>query len=426
MDLFESNRTQNMPLAERMRCTSLEDFIGQEHIVGKGSLLRRAIQADRLGSCIFYGPPGVGKTTLANIIANTTNSNYVYLNAVSSGVADAKKVIDEAKQNLSYYGKKTYLLLDECHRWSKAQSDCVLSAIEKGEIIFIGSTTENPYISMTKAIVSRCRIFEFRPHTNEDIKKGVNKALEDKKRGFGNYNVVCDDKVIDHLCYISNGDLRVALNSLELAVLTTNPDESGQIHLTADIIAQSTQKPVLSVDESDYYDMISAFCKSLRGSDPNAAVFYALRLINAGCDPMLIARRLVVHSAEDVGLADPNALNIATNAMYALEKIGIPEARIPLVEAIIYVCKAPKSNSVVKALYSADAVAQEGHNKVPNYLRDGNYKTEKIVGYKYPHDYGGYVTQQYLPDDLKDMIFYVPSENGDEKDYKGLWHQPTK
>jgi putative ATPase len=421
MDLFESNRNKGMPLAERMRCTSLDDFIGQEQIVGKGSLLRRAIQADRLGSCIFYGPPGVGKTTLANIIANSTNSNYVYLNAVSSGVADAKKVIEDAKQSLSYYGKKTYLLLDECHRWNKAQSDCVLSAIEKGEIIFIGSTTENPYISMTKAIVSRCRIFEFKPHTNKDIKIGILRAIDDKVKGLGNYNVKCDDKVIDHIAYISNGDLRVALNCLELAVLTTPPDTNGVVNITLEIIQQSSQKPVLSIDESDYYDMISAFCKSLRGSDADAAIFYALRLINAGCDPMLIARRLVVHSAEDVGLADPNALNIATNAMYALEKIGMPEARIPLVEAIIYVCKAPKSNSVVAALYAADALAKEGHNKVPNYLRDGNYKSEKITGYKYPHDFGGYVEQQYLPDDIKDSKFYIASDNGEEKNYKGIW-----
>ncbi|HOO22318.1 MAG TPA: replication-associated recombination protein A [Clostridia bacterium] len=421
MDLFENNRERNMPLAERMRADTLDEFIGQEHIVGEGSLLRRAIKADRLGSCIFYGPPGSGKTTLAHIIANSTNSNYVYLNAVSSGVADAKKVIDEAKQNLSFYGKKTYLLLDECHRWNKAQSDCVLSAIEKGEIIFIGSTTENPYVSMTKAIISRCRIFEFRPHTREDIKKCIFRALSDKKKGLGNYIIRIEPKVVDHLCRISNGDMRVALNSLELAVLTTLPDKDGLIYITPEIIAQSSQKPILSIDEDDYYDMISAFCKSLRGSDPNAAVFYALRLLNAGCDPMLIARRLIVHSAEDVGLADPNALNIAVNAMYALERIGLPEGRIPLVEAIIYVCKAPKSNSVVTALYAADEIAQEGHNKVPDYLRDTNYKTEKISGYKYPHDFGGYVEQQYLPDDIRDKVFYVPSDNGDEKNYKGIW-----
>jgi len=423
MDLFENNREKNSPLAEKMRATSLDDFIGQEHIVGANSLLRRAIKADRLGSCIFYGPPGVGKTTLANIIAKTTNSNYEYLNAVSSGVADAKKIIEKAQQNLSFFGTKTYLLLDECHRWSKAQSDCMLSAIEKGEIIFIGSTTENPYKNMTKAIVSRCRIFEFKPHNNNDILQVLNRAISDKEKGFGNYDLEIDDKVLNHLCYIANGDMRVALNSLELAILTTPPQNSGKIHITEEIIKQSSQTPVLSVDESDYYDMISAFCKSLRGSNADAAIFYALRLINAGCDPMLIARRLVVHSAEDVGLADVNALNVATNAMYALEKIGIPEARIPLVEAIIYVCKAPKSNSVVVALHNADQYAKEGHNTVPNHLRDTNYKTEKIVGYKYPHNFGGYVEQQYLPDDLKGMQFYVPTKNGDEKNYNEIWRK---
>ena len=410
-----------MPLAERMRCTDLKDFIGQKHLVGEGCLLRRAILADRLGSCIFYGPPGTGKTTLANIIANTTNSEYVYLNAVSSGVADAKKVIEDAKRRLEYSGKKTYLLLDECHRWNKAQSDCVLGAIEKGEIIFIGSTTENPFISMTKAIISRCRIFEFKPLTKDDIKTGIKNALKDETNGLGSYLIDIDEKAIDYLSFASNGDLRVALNSLELAVLSTPSDRTGKVVITESDIAQSIQKPILSVDESQYYDMISAFCKSLRGSDPDAAIFYALRLINAGCDPMLIFRRLIVHSAEDVGLADPNALVMAVSAMTAYEKLGLPEGRIPMTEAIIYVCKAPKSNSVVNALYKADDTAKEGHDGVPMYLRDANYKLEKISGYKYPHDYGGYVEQQYLPDDIKDKVFYVPSENGDEKNYHGIW-----
>lgn len=426
MDLFETNREKNAPLAERMRAETFEEFFGQKHIVGENSLLLRAIKADRLGSCIFYGPPGVGKTTLANIIAKSTNSYYEYLNAVSSGVADVKKVIDTAKDNLSFYGKKTYLFLDECHRWNKAQSDSMLAAIEKGIIIFIGSTTENPYKSMTKAIVSRCRVFEFRSLTNDDIKNGIERAIKDKQKGFGNYDIEISDKVINHIVYVANGDMRVALNSLELAVLTTTPDGTGKIIINEEIISQSTQKPVLSIDESDYYDMISAFCKSIRGSDENAALFYALRLIDAGCDPMLIARRLVVHSAEDVGLADVNALNVATNAMYALEKIGLPEALIPLTEAIIYVCKAPKSNSVVTALYSADKLAKEGHNNVPMYLRDTNYKTDKITGYKYPHDFGGYVDQQYLPDDIKNLKFYKPSKNGDENKYNGIWRKDDR
>ena len=415
------NRTSNAPLAERMRCEELKDFIGQEHLVGEGCLLRRAIIADRLGSCIFYGPPGTGKTTLAHIIANATKSNYVYLNAVSSGVAEAKDVIEKAKKELAFYGRKTYLLLDECHRWNKAQSDCVLGAMEKGEIIFIGSTTENPYVSMTRAIVSRCRIFSFRPLTSDNIKQGIARALRDKTNGLGNYDVVIDDDAINQFVYASNGDMRVALNSLELAVLSTPSDKDGKITVTKEIAAQSTQKPVISLDESAYYDIISAFCKSLRGSDPDAAIYYAMRLITAGADPMLVCRRLMVHSAEDVGLADPMALNIAVNASLAMERLGLPEGRIPLTEAIIYVCKAPKANSVVNALYSAVAKAEEGHDEVPTYLRDNHYRSDKDTSYKYPHDYGGYVEQQYLPDDIKNEKFYIPGENGEEKNYKNLW-----
>ncbi len=423
MDLFESNRQKNAPLAERMRCSSLDEFLGQGHIVGKGSLLRRAILADRLGSCIFYGPTGVGKTTLANIIAQTTNSNYVYLNAVSSGVADAKKVIEEARSVLSLYGKRTYLLLDECHRWNKAQSDSMLSAIEKGEIIFIGSTTENPYISMTKAIVSRCRVFEFLPLADDDIRIGIERALKDKQNGLGMYSVELEEAALKHLIYASKGDLRVAYNALELAALTTDPDKEGAIHITKEIMAQSIQKPPLSIDESIYYDMLSAFCKSLRGSDADAALYYAMRLLNAGCEPLLILRRLIAHSAEDVGLADPNAMLMAVSALTAYEKMGLPEGRLPMSEAIIYVCNAPKSNSVVVALGAADQASQEAHDVVPMYLRDTNYKTQKITGYKYPHDYGGYVEQQYLPDSIKDRIFYRPSNNGMEKDIEIKKHK---
>lgn len=418
MDLFEVNRQKKAPLAERMRSNTLDDFIGQKHIAGKGSLLRRAIIADRLGSCIFYGPPGTGKTTLANIIAKTTNSNYAYLNAVSSGVADVKKVIQQAKDNLAIYGAKTYLLLDECHRWNKAQSDSMLSAIEKGEIIFIGSTTENPYVSMTNAIVSRCRVFEFLPLNDEEIKIGLLRALKDKQNGLGSYDIDISSDAISHLVYASHGDLRVALNGLELAVLTTQPQSDGTLNITKDIATQSVQKPSLSIDESGYYDMISAFCKSLRGSDADAALYYALRLINAGCDPLLILRRLIIHSAEDVGLADPQALVVATSAMTAFEKIGLPEGKIPLCEAIIYVCNAPKSNSVITAMTAANEVANEAHDNVPKHLRSPQFKSEKISGYKYPHDYGGYVEQQYLPDSIANKIFYTPSSNGQEKNIK--------
>lgn len=418
MDLFEYANQQNdglKPLAERMRPQTLNEFIGQEHIVGEGSLLRRAIAADRLGSCIFYGPPGTGKTTLANIIAKNTNSHFEILNAVSSGVADAKRVIEEAKNRLMMYGKKTYLLLDECHRWNKAQSDSVLSAIEQGYIVFIGSTTENPYVSMTKAIVSRCRLFEFHSLTDKDVLKALNRAINDK-RGLLDMNVVAEEGALEHLAWASGGDVRTALNALELAAVTTSASADGAIHITKEIAAQSIQKRVLSISDDNYYDMLSAFCKSLRGSDSNAGLYWAMRLIDAGCDPLLIFRRIIAHSAEDVGMANPNALVVATNALIAYEKIGMPEGTLPLAEAIICVCESEKSNSVVIARDEAERAVQTVKKEaVPMYLRDVNYKQEKISGYKYPHDYGGYVEQQYLPDDLKDAKFYVPSDHGYEK-----------
>ena len=398
-----------------MRPRTLSEFIGQKHIVGEGTLLRRAIAADRLGSCIFYGVPGSGKTSLANIIAETTKSHFEKLNAVSSGVADAKKVIDEARARLKMYGTKTYLLLDECHRWSKAQSDCMLSAIEEGVITFIGSTTENPFIAMTKAIVSRCRLFEFKPLSSEEIVNALRLSLSDE-RGLKSYNVKVEDGVFEHFAYASDGDLRIAYNALELAVITTPPDNNGVVTITKEIASQSVQKKYLAIDESTYYDMISAFCKSLRGSDADAAVYWMERLISSGCDPLLVCRRLVVHSAEDVGMADPYALTIAISALTAMQNIGLPEGRIPLTEAIIYVCEASKSNSVVRALYSAhDAVEKTYGDIVPKHLKDANYKQEKIEGYKYPHSFGGWVEQQYLPDAIKDETFYEPSSNGFEK-----------
>lgn len=418
MDLFDYANQQNdglKPLAERMRPQTLNEFIGQEHIVGEGSLLRRAIAADRLGSCIFYGPPGTGKTTLANIIAKNTNSHFEILNAVSSGVADAKRVIEEAKNRLMMYGKKTYLLLDECHRWNKAQSDSVLSAIEQGYIVFIGSTTENPYVSMTKAIVSRCRLFEFHSLTDKDVLKALNRAINDK-RGLLDMNVVAEESALEHLAWASGGDVRTALNALELAAVTTSASADGAIHITKEIAAQSIQKRVLSISDDNYYDMLSAFCKSLRGSDSNAGLYWAMRLIDAGCDPLLIFRRIIAHSAEDIGMANPNALVVATSALTAYEKIGMPEGTLPLAEAIICVCESEKSNSVVIARDEAERAVQTVKKEaVPMYLRDVNYKQEKISGYKYPHDYGGYVEQQYLPDDLKDAKFYVPSDHGYEK-----------
>lgn len=427
MDLFDFNRAEESakPLAERMRANSLDEFIGQKHIVAEGSLLRRAIATDRLGSCIFWGPPGCGKTTLANIIALGTNGEFVKLNAVNAGVADVKKAVETARENLKLYGKRTYLLLDECHRFNKTQSDSLLPAIEQGTIIFIGSTTENPFASMTPAIVSRCRVFEFKHLQKEDILQALRAALKSRHKGLGKQNIEADDDALDHIAEMAGGDLRSAYNALELAALTSNPDAEGKVRIRLADAEQSIQRKALSYNEDSYYNFLSAFCKSLRGSDANAALYYAMRLIEGGADPMLIARRLVVHSAEDVGMADPRALQIATSAMYALEKIGYPEAMIPLSQAIIYVCEAEKSNSVVEAMYAAkaDAIAVRDDD-IPAYLKDVSYgsKEDKKMGaqYKYPHDYGGYVEQQYLPDSIKDKVYYVPKDNGYEQQVKEI------
>lgn len=424
MDLFDLNGNVDgaKPLAERMRANNLAEFIGQKHIVSEGSLLRRAISLDRLGSCIFWGPPGTGKTTLANVIAQTTHGDFIKLNAVQAGVADVKRAVETAKDSLKMYGKRTYLMLDECHRFNKTQSDSLLPAIEQGTIIFIGSTTENPYASMTPAIVSRCRVFEFKRLTQEDIEGALLKALSDKRKGLGNYNAKVDKEALTHIARTAGGDLRTAYNALELAVLTTPPQADGSIRVALSDAEQSIQRKALSYNEDAYYDYLSAFCKSLRGSDSNAALYYAMRLIEGGADPMLVARRLVIHSSEDVGMADPDALVVATSAMYALEKTGYPEGLIPLSNAIVYVCEAPKSNSVVTAMKAArrDAIEVRDDDGVPPYLKDntfGDAKTKAQSGnYKYPHDFaGGYVEQQYLPDKLKDRIYYTPSEYGFEK-----------
>ena len=422
MDLFDFNNFEETakPLSERMRANNLNEFIGQKHLVAEGSLLRRAIASDRLGSCIFYGPPGCGKTTLANIIAMTTNGEFIKLNAVNSGVADVKKAVDTARDNLRLYNKRTYLMLDECHRFSKTQSDSLLPAIEKGTIIFIGSTTENPYAAITPAIVSRCRVFEFKRLSEDEIADALKAALKNRLKGLGRMNAEADEDAIRHIARVAGGDLRTAYNALELAVTTTPKDADGVIRVRLADAEQSIQRKALSFGEDQYYDYLSAFCKSLRGSDPNAALYYANRIIEGGGDPMLVARRLVVHSAEDVGLADPRALQMTTAAMYALEKIGYPEAMIPLSEAIIYVCEAEKSNSVVEALGAAreDVKNARDDEGVPAYLRDNSYgsKEDKAASakYKYPHSYGGYVEQQYLPDSIKDHVYYVPKGRGYE------------
>ena len=434
MDLFDfANEKQNTtaPLAERMRARTLKEFIGQKHIVSETGLLSRAIKLDRLGSCIFWGPPGSGKTTLANVVANSTAGNFVKLNAVSSGVADVKAVVEKAKTDLKLYGKKTYLLLDECHRFSKTQSDSLLPSIENGDIIFVGSTTENPYASMTPAIVSRCRIFEFKRLNEEDILNALKNALLDKERGLGKYKVTAHEDALKHLAVVSSGDLRIAYNSLELAVLTTPPNDKGEIIVTLKDAEESIQQKALSFDEQMYYDMLSAFCKSLRGSDANAALYYMQRLIQGGCDPLLILRRIIAHSAEDVGMADPNALVVATNAMMAFKEIGMPEGMLVISEAIIYVCEAEKSNSVYLAMNKAGQDAKEiKDDNVPPWVKNAVYgsKEDKELSkkYKYPHDYGGYVVQQYLPDKLKDRIYYTPTDNGYEKIVKEIRNKKGK
>lgn len=426
MDLFDySEQKVSAPLAERMRARNLSEFIGQSHLIKENSLLNRAIKLDRLGSCIFWGPPGCGKTTLANVIANSTDGRFEKLNAVSCGVADVKRVIEEAKENAKLYGKKTYLLLDECHRFNKAQSDSLLPAVEKGDIIFIGSTTENPYVSMTPAIVSRCRVFELKRLTEKEIKGALIKALSDKERGLGNYDAEVSDDALNHIANMSAGDLRVAYNALELAVLTTPPDSSGKITVTLSDAEESIQRKALSYDEDLYYDILSAFCKSLRGSDSDAALYYMQRLVQGGCDPLLIARRVIAHASEDVGMADPMAMVVATNALVAFEKTGLPEGLLPLSQAIIYVCEADKSNSVVVAMNAAkDDAVNRKDDFVPKHLRNAVYasKEDKAISktYKYPHDYGGYVEQQYLPDGLVGRKYYVPSDNGYEKTVKEI------
>ena len=420
-DLFSQQDAVLSPLADRMRPRTLDEFIGQRHIVGPGRLLRRAIEADRMTSSIFYGPPGCGKTTLASIIANTTHSAFVQLNAVTSGVADVRKVIKEAQDRRALYGQATYLLLDECHRWSKSQSDSILPAIERGVVRFIGSTTENPLVAMTPAIVSRCRIFQFEPLGEDDVLLAMQRALDDRERGFGGKNVILDPDAARHIARIANGDVRSALGALELAVLTTDPDDSGAIHVTLAVAEESIQKPVIRCDESLYYDMLSAFCKSLRGSDADAALAWFARLLYAGVDPRLIARRIIAHASEDVGLANPTAMLQAVAAAQALEMVGLPEARLSLAQAIIAVCESPKSNSVVKALDQSVADAEKGgFGPVPAYLRDTHYSGNERVGakgeqYKYPHDYPGhYVQQEYMPPEVRGRRYYIPSDQGQE------------
>jgi putative ATPase len=419
-DLFAEGMKKQAPLADRMRPRTLDEFLGQEHLVGKGRLLRRAIEADRLTSSIFFGPPGSGKTTLAHIIANTTHAAFEKLNAVTSGVADVREVIKRAESDLKLYGKPTYLLLDECHRWNKAQSDSILPAIEKGIVRFIGSTTENPMLNMTPAIVSRCRVFQFEALAKEQVKGAVEAARLDRERGFGEIPTEMTPEALEHIASVANGDARSALNALELAVLTTRPAADGVIRITMEVAEESIQKRQMRCDESYFYDMLSALCKSLRGSDSDAALAWAFRLIHAGADPRIVMRRVIAHASEDVGLANPQAMPQAVAAMQALEFLGLPEAGLAIAQAIIFVCESPKSNAVVAAKTAAIEDAEKSEFlPVPVHLRDTSYKGYERIGsgegYKYVHDYPGhYVEQEYMPVESKGKRFYHPSDQGYE------------
>ena len=426
MDLFEYNRGlqggKDAPLAARMRPVTLEEFVGQEHIVGKGKLLYRAIKSDRLSSVIFYGPPGTGKTTLAKIIANTTKSKFRQINATTAGIKDIKETVEDAKADLGMYGAKTILFIDEIHRFNKSQQDALLPHVEDGTLILIGATTENPYFEVNKALVSRSIVFELRQLEDKDIKQLLQRALTDVEKGMGAYNARMDEDALAFLANTANGDARTALNALELAVLTTDPSVDGSIHITLEEAQECIQKRALNYDKDgdNHYDTISAFIKSMRGSDPDAALYYLAKMIYAGEDPKFIARRVVICASEDVGNADPHALQVAVAAMEAVNFIGMPEGRIPLAQAVSYVACAPKSNAACTAIFAArDAVKQKGNLPVPTHLQDSHYKgAQKLghgIGYIYPHDYpNNYVKQQYLPYELTGTEFYKQSDNGYE------------
>lgn len=402
--LLDNLYNDKKPLAEKMRPKNLDEFVGQKHILGNGKLLRRLIEANRVPSVIFYGPPGTGKTTLARIIADTSDSEFVKLNAISSGVADVKAVIERAQNNFKLYGKKTYLLLDECHRWNKAQSDSLLAALENGYLVFIGCTTENPSYSMTRAIVSRCSLFEFKRLGINDVKEVLRRAMQDEN-GLKAYNIKIDDDALTYIASACGGDVRSALNGLEIGAITTHMNENGETVIDKTIAAECLQKKAASLNEDVYYELLSAFCKSLRGSDTTAALYYANRLMEGGVEPQIIARRTLAHAAEDVGIAAPNAVLQAAAALYALDHLGMPEGNLILTQAIIYVCESPKDNRVVVAMGMAeDDAKNHADDNIPPYLKN---HTPQSKYYKYPHDYGGYVEQQYLPDSLKDRKYFI-------------------
>ena len=426
MDLFEYMKENVMetesPLASRMRPKTLEEVVGQEHIIGKGRLLYRAIKADKLSSIIFYGPPGTGKTTLAKVIANTTSAEFRQLNATTAGKKDMEEAVHQAQDLLGMYGKKTILFIDEIHRFNKGQQDYLLPFVEDGTVILIGATTENPYFEVNGALLSRSVIFELKSLQKEDIEKLLIRAINDKERGLGAYDVVLDDDAREFLADIAGGDARAALNAIELGVLSTERSADGKIHIDLDTVSECIQKRAVRYDKGgdQHYDTISAFIKSMRGSDPDAAVFYLAKMLYAGEDIKFIARRIMICAAEDVGLADPQALNVAVSASLAAERLGLPEARIVLSVALLYVACAPKSNTAIRAIDEASRCVGEVKTTVPVHLQDAHYKGAAKLGhgsgYQYAHDYPmHYVEQQYLPDEVADRSFYHPTENGYEQ-----------
>ncbi len=426
MDLFEymreNNKEKESPLAARMRPRTLDEVVGQQHIIARDKLLYRAISADKLSSIILYGPPGTGKTTLAKVIAGTTKAEFMQINATIAGKKDMEEVVAKAKDNLGMYGKKTILFIDEIHRFNKGQQDYLLPFVEDGTVILIGATTENPYFEVNGALISRSIIFELKPLTAEDIKTLLNRAVTDKERGMGAYNAVLEPEAAEFLSDLADGDARHALNAIELGILTTQRSEDGLIHITKEVAEECIQKKVARYDKDgdNHYDTISAFIKSMRGSDPDAAVYYLARMLNAGEDPKFIVRRMMVCASEDVGNADPQALQVAVAASLAVERLGMPEARITLAQAASYIATAPKSNAAICAIDDAMmAVRETGNLPIPAHLQDAHYKSAgKLghgIGYKYAHDYpNNYVEQQYLPYELNGKEFYNPSGNGYE------------
>ena len=427
MDLFDYMKEQNLeqeaPLASRIRPSTLEEVVGQEHIIGKDKLLYRAIKADKLSSIIFYGPPGTGKTTLAKVIANTTSAEFTQINATVAGKKDMEEVVKRAKETLGMYQKKTILFVDEIHRFNKGQQDYLLPFVEDGTIILIGATTENPYFEVNGALLSRSSIFELKPLEKEDIKVLLKRAVYDMEKGMGSYQAVIEEEALDFLADIAGGDARSALNAVELGVLTTQRSEDGKIHLTLDVASECIQKRVVRYDKTgdNHYDTISAFIKSMRGSDPDAAVYYLAKMLYAGEDIKFIARRIMICASEDVGNADPMALTVAVSAAQAVERVGMPEAQIILSQAVLYVATAPKSNSACNAIFAAMDSVKSKKTTVPVHLQDSHYPGAANIGhgtgYRYAHDYPKhYVAQQYLPDEIKNARFYEASENGHEKE----------